>query len=93
MPESKAVDVLLSQILEKMETMEGHFQHAVQTHEQVFNMLRDFEQALEVLDTRTTEVENKVQGISPRPKQVNCVHCGRVLRTTSGICGVCKKPQ
>jgi hypothetical protein len=93
MTETKSTDVVLGEALTQLETLSQHMKDAARRVDEALTLFVGNREKLVELERRLEVVENKTHGLSIRPEQRICRHCGRILRGTGGKCTVCGKEQ
>ena len=93
MTEPKATDQVLGEIMTEMKRLTQHVKDAARRVDETLVRMHDIEAQLLQVDSRIEVLEGKCHGLSVRPTQRNCIHCGRIIRGVQNRCDVCGKEQ
>jgi hypothetical protein len=93
MPEPKATDQVLGEIMTELSELTQHVTDAANRVSETLHRVVDLESRIKQNETDIEVLVGKTHGLSPRPSPRNCIHCGMVLRGVQNRCGTCGKGQ
>jgi hypothetical protein len=93
MTNPKATDEVLGNMIQEIQTITQHVTDASNRVGEIMLTVREIQDSQRMFNARLEDVEGRCQGLSLKPTQRNCIHCGRIIRGVQNRCGVCGKDQ